>query len=202
MTPPDDLSTDHAVSQPSSADADASQTASSKDEVVIALDAMSGEQGAEAALEGLAESLEAAENARAVVFGDAKALAAHVARLGALGVTRIELRHSDSVIPMDASPREALRQGRDASMWRAIDAVASGEAHVAVSAGNTAALMAMSAVRLRTAPAFPSPRSQRFGRPAAQKASMSCWIWGRGSTPMPMLWWPMGLWEPHMRGSP
>ena len=52
---------------------------------------------------------------------------------------------------MDDKPSQALRQGRyKSSMWRAIDAVKTGEADVAVSAGNTGALMAMAKFCLRT----------------------------------------------------
>ncbi|MCI4664951.1 MAG: phosphate acyltransferase PlsX [Neomegalonema sp.] len=125
--------------------------------LVLAIDAMSGEQGPAAALEGLASRLSASPAARAIVFGDELKLAPHAARLGAAGMSRIELRHVSDVIPMDARPRDALRSGRNTSMWRAIDAVATGEAHVAISAGNTAALMAMAAIRLRVAPGAPKP---------------------------------------------
>jgi glycerol-3-phosphate acyltransferase PlsX len=42
-----------------------------------------------------------------------------------------------------------MRNGKDTSMWSAIDAVREGEASVAVSCGNTGALMAVSMIRLR-----------------------------------------------------
>jgi glycerol-3-phosphate acyltransferase PlsX len=52
---------------------------------------------------------------------------------------------------MDDKPSQALRQGRwKSSMWLAIDAVKKGEADVAISAGNTGALMAMAKIHLRT----------------------------------------------------
>jgi glycerol-3-phosphate acyltransferase PlsX len=61
------------------------------------------------------------------------------------------VRHTDVAVRMDAKPSQALRQGRHgSSMWLAIDAVKKGEADVAVSAGNTGALMAMATVHLRT----------------------------------------------------
>src|SRR4030095_5289636 len=50
-----------------------------------------------------------------------------------------------------AKPSQARRQGRwKSSMWLAIDAVKKGEADMAVSAGNTGALMAMAKFHLRT----------------------------------------------------
>jgi glycerol-3-phosphate acyltransferase PlsX len=54
-------------------------------------------------------------------------------------------------VAMDEKPSQALRRGRYiSSMWRSIEAVKSGEADVAVSAGNTGALMAMAKFCLRT----------------------------------------------------
>src|ERR1700747_1255842 len=51
---------------------------------------------------------------------------------------------------MHDKPSQALRRGRKtSSMWLAIDAVKKGEADVAVSAGNTGALMAMARLCLR-----------------------------------------------------
>jgi glycerol-3-phosphate acyltransferase PlsX len=59
---------------------------------------------------------------------------------------------------MDAKPSQALRHGRwKSSMWRALDAVKKGEADVAVSAGNTGALMAMAKFNLKTMPGIARP---------------------------------------------
>jgi len=49
---------------------------------------------------------------------------------------------------MEDKPSHVLRRGRETSMWRAIEAVKNKDAEVAVSAGNTGALMAMSMVQL------------------------------------------------------
>jgi glycerol-3-phosphate acyltransferase PlsX len=59
---------------------------------------------------------------------------------------------------MHEKPSQALRRGRKtSSMWLAIDAVKKGEADVAVSAGNTGALMAMARFNLRTLPGIDRP---------------------------------------------
>jgi glycerol-3-phosphate acyltransferase PlsX len=50
---------------------------------------------------------------------------------------------------MDEKPSQALRRGRNTSMWRAIESVAKKEAAVAISAGNTGALMAMARFNLK-----------------------------------------------------
>jgi glycerol-3-phosphate acyltransferase PlsX len=58
------------------------------------------------------------------------------------------LRHADDVVRMDEKPSAVLRSGKSTSMWSAIEAVRAGEAPVAVSCGNTGALMLMSMTRL------------------------------------------------------
>jgi phosphate acyltransferase len=66
--------------------------------------------------------------------------------------------HTDVVVKMDDKPSQALRRGRwKSSMWLAIDAVKKGEADVAVSAGNTGALMAMAKFHLHTMPGIERP---------------------------------------------
>ncbi len=61
------------------------------------------------------------------------------------------LIHADIAVKMDDKPSQALRQGRwKSSMWIAIEQVKKGHADVAVSAGNTGALMAMAKFCLRT----------------------------------------------------
>ena len=57
----------------------------------------------------------------------------------------------EMAIGMSDKPSVALRKGRKRStMWRALEAVKTGDAEVCVSAGNTGALMAMSRFVLRT----------------------------------------------------
>ena len=68
------------------------------------------------------------------------------------------LVHTDVAVKMDDKPSQALRQGRwKSSMWLAIDAVKKGEADVAVSAGNTGALMAMAKFNLKMLPGIERP---------------------------------------------
>jgi len=59
---------------------------------------------------------------------------------------------------MDAKPSVALRTGRrTSSMWLALEAVKKNEADVAVSAGNTGALMAMAKICLHMMPGLDRP---------------------------------------------
>ena len=117
--------------------------------VRIALDAMGGDFGPAVTIAGAARALEKHPDSRFLLVGDETAIRAELARYPGLAQAS-EVRHAAVAIRMDDKPSQALRQGRRvSSMWIAIEAVKKGEADVAVSAGNTGALMAMAKICLR-----------------------------------------------------
>jgi glycerol-3-phosphate acyltransferase PlsX len=66
--------------------------------------------------------------------------------------------HTDVAVKMDDKPSQALRHGRrNSSMWLALDAVRKNNADVAISAGNTGALMAMAKFCLKAMPGIDRP---------------------------------------------
>ncbi|NRG18426.1 phosphate acyltransferase PlsX [Rhizobiales bacterium] len=120
------------------------------DTITISLDAMGGDNGADVVIPGAAIALERRPNARFAIYGNEKIVLPILERYPALKAAST-FHHCDIAVAMDAKPSQALRQGRwKSSMWRSLEAVKTGEAHVAVSAGNTGALMAMSKFCLRT----------------------------------------------------
>ena len=128
-----------------------------KDNLTIALDAMGGDLGPDMVIPGAALSAIRHPGFRFLLFGDRARIAPLLERHPKLK-ERSEIRHTDVFVTMDAKPSQALRQGRGkSSMWQAIDAVRHGEAHAAVSAGNTGALMAMARFVLKTLPGISRP---------------------------------------------
>ena len=117
---------------------------------MISIDAMGGDHGPGVIgpAVGLAAQVLGRGAARFLLHGDAAVLEPIITQLG-LGPDICEIRHTNLVIPTDAKPAHAMRRGGGTSMWNAVDCVRSGEAHAAVSAGNTGALMAISRLRLR-----------------------------------------------------
>lgn len=83
------------------------------------------------------------------LVGDQAELAPLLAAAGLGGHPKITVLHASEVIGMDEKPMLALKRKKDASMVRAIELVKNGEASVAVSSGNTGALMAGATLRLR-----------------------------------------------------
>lgn len=124
--------------------------------MVIALDAMGGDDGASMVMAGAALALERYPKLSFIVFGDEAQVRPHLNRYPALKA-RCELRHTDSYISPEMKPSLALRQGRQSSMRLAINAVAAGEASSVVSAGNTGALMALAKFVLKTMPGIDRP---------------------------------------------
>ncbi len=121
-------------------------------QVTISVDAMGGDHGPPSVVDGVA--LAAQRHGRAVRFllhGDERALQPLLA-LQPQAAAVSEVRHTDTYVTMTDKPSEAIRRSRGSSMWNAVAAVKEGEAHAAVSAGNTGALMAISKVLLRMTP--------------------------------------------------
>src|SRR5215468_9371877 len=125
--------------------------------VRIALDAMGGDVGASVVIPGAAISLARHPNIEFLQFGDRGQIEPQLANHPALNaVSRVI--HTDVAVSMKDKPSQALRRGRKtSSMWLAIDAVKKGEADVAISAGNTGALMAMARFHLHTLPGIDRP---------------------------------------------
>jgi glycerol-3-phosphate acyltransferase PlsX len=117
--------------------------------LTISLDAMGGDAAPAMVLEGAAIICAEDFQVRFVLFGDEQVLAPLIARRPALA-GRYEIRHTDEVVSAEDKPSQIVRRGRNTSMWKSIAMVKEGEAAVAISAGNTGALMAMSVLQLRT----------------------------------------------------
>jgi phosphate acyltransferase len=125
--------------------------------VRIALDAMGGDIGAPVVIPGAAISLGRHRDTEFLLVGDRAKIEPELDRHPELKAAS-RIIHTDVAVSMEDKPSQALRRGRrTSSMWLAIDAVKKGEADVAVSAGNTGALMAMSRFHLRTLPGIDRP---------------------------------------------
>lgn len=114
----------------------------------LALDAMGGDHGPEVVVPGAALSLERHPDLDFILVGDDARIAPVLAAHPALAA-RARIVHTTHVVSMQEKPSQALRRGKGSSMWLALEAVQKGEAHAAVSAGNTGALMAMAKLILR-----------------------------------------------------
>jgi glycerol-3-phosphate acyltransferase PlsX len=119
-------------------------------DVRIAIDAMGGDEGPQMVVPGCALFLKRRQDVRFLIFGDESRVRPLIDADPALSAAST-LVHTDVAVQMGEKPSQALRKGRRvSSMWMAIEAVKKGDADVAISAGNTGALMAMAKVCLKT----------------------------------------------------
>lgn len=124
--------------------------------IVISVDAMGGDLGPAAVVAGLAEAAEKNPDIRFILHGPESELRKLLARHAGLE-SRCVLRNAPGVVTMSDKPSHVMRNGEGTSMWSAIESVRNGEATVAVSCGNTGALMAVSMIRLRKLPGVNRP---------------------------------------------
>jgi len=119
------------------------------DNIRISVDAMGGDNGPRVVFHGARLALRERRNTEFIFHGrkaDLEPLLEEFPELKASST----LRHCDNVIAMDEKPSQALRRGKgNSSMWAALQSVKDGEADVAISCGNTGALMAMATFCLR-----------------------------------------------------
>ncbi len=118
--------------------------------VRVAVDAMGGDHGPSVMVAGAAIALTRRPDTHFLFFGREPDIAPLLAAHSALAA-RSSVHHTAVAVRMEDKPSQALRAGRrTSSMWLAIEAVKKGAADVAVSAGNTGALMAMAKICLHT----------------------------------------------------
>ena len=115
----------------------------------IAIDAMGGDVGLAVMLAGAAAARRRHDGLTFLLVGDEPAIRAGLERHPNLAAAS-EVLHAPDKISGEDKPSQALRRAKTTSMGLAINAVKTGHAGAAVSAGNTGALMAMSKLALRT----------------------------------------------------
>ncbi len=122
----------------------------------IAVDAMGGDEGVRVMIEGAALARRRHDRFKFLLVGNETRIKAALENHPNLREAS-EILHADDVVSGDEKPTQALRRAKTTSMGLAINAVKTGDAGAAVSAGNTGALMAMAKLALRTMPGIDRP---------------------------------------------
>ena len=116
---------------------------------------MGGDQGPATVVAGISRSAKKNPDVAFIVHGPASELKPLIEKRGLS--SRCQIRDVSEIVTMDAKPSHVMRNGKGTSMWSAIESVRNGEAEVAVSCGNTGALMALSMIRLKRLPGVNRP---------------------------------------------
>lgn len=122
----------------------------------LAIDAMSGDHGLRSSLPAAAKAIAEIPLLKLTLLGQKQAILDECQRRS-IDPGLFTLIDVPDVIGMDDSPSVALRQKQQSSMWKAIELLRDGEVEGVVSAGNTAALVALSRFLLERSPGIRRP---------------------------------------------
>ena len=111
--------------------------------LTVSIDAMGGDAGPGIVVSALLKTILRHPDVQFILHGDEALLQPLLARQPKLK-GRATIEHASARVSMQDKPSHVLRRGKDTSMWHTIQSVKDGAADVAVSAGNTGALMAVS----------------------------------------------------------
>ncbi|PWF43144.1 phosphate acyltransferase PlsX [Massilia glaciei] len=125
--------------------------------IKISIDCMGGDHGPSVTIPAAIKFLATQPEAELILVGLEDELRAELKKLGAEANPRLSVVHASEVVTMDDPLEVALRRKKDSSMRVAIELVKEGKAKACVSAGNTAALMAVSRYVLKTMPGVDRP---------------------------------------------
>ena len=115
----------------------------------IAVDAMGGDNAPEKVLEGINLLFENNVDVHINIYGDENLILNCMKKYKYLNDKNCRIIHSPDKVPGDISVRDAIKLGKQTSMWMAIYSVKSGVNDIVVSSGNTGALLVMSKLILK-----------------------------------------------------
>lgn len=111
---------------------------------------MGGDHGPSVTIPAVLSFLRREPHAHLFLVGQQDIIIHQLKRLKAFGNPRLSIVHASEIVEMDDTLTVALRTKKDSSMRVAVNLVKEGQVQACVSAGNTAALMAISRYVLKT----------------------------------------------------
>ncbi len=115
----------------------------------VAVDAMGGDESPLKVIRGLDLFLQNNQNLKFLIFGNRDLINPILEKYPLVGPSSTII-HTNEKVKDDESPLEAVKNGKNSSMWLALTALKNKNADIALSAGNTAALLVMSRLILET----------------------------------------------------
>ena len=115
----------------------------------IAVDAMGGDNAPEKVLEGVNLLFKNKVDVHVDIFGDKNLILKSINKYKYLNKNNYNISHAPDKVPGNVSVRDAIKLGKQTSMWMAIDSVKSRKNDIIVSSGNTGALLVMSKLILK-----------------------------------------------------
>ena len=124
--------------------------------VIIAVDAMGGENAPKKILNGINLSLKKNKENYFYLVGDKKIINEEIKNNNLLK-DNSEIIHTNDIISDNESPLAAAKKGKETSMWKAIELLKNKKADISLSAGNTGAMLVISRLLLNTIEGITKP---------------------------------------------
>jgi len=119
------------------------------DIVKIAVDAMGGDKSPKKIIDGIEISLIKNKKNYFYLFGNEEKLKKEIGK-NSIIAKYSEIVHSEDIILDNESPLSAAKRGKNSSMWKTIESLKDKKADIALSAGNTGAMLVISRLLLET----------------------------------------------------
>jgi glycerol-3-phosphate acyltransferase PlsX len=123
---------------------------------VIAVDIMSGDQTPITRLNAVLDAIEGYPDVSFILVGNTNFINENLPKNSNIQ-NRVQIVESDQIVQMHDTPKDALKKGKETSLWKSLNIVHQGKAHALVSASNTAALVSFSKIILGTVPELDTP---------------------------------------------
>jgi glycerol-3-phosphate acyltransferase PlsX len=115
----------------------------------IAIDAMGGDNSPKKVIDGIGLFLKEDKKIFFNIFGDETLIQKHLTGNKNIPESNYKIFHCTTKIENENSVRDAIKMGKDSSMWRAIDSVDKKASDLIVSSGNTGALLVISKLLIK-----------------------------------------------------
>ena len=116
---------------------------------IIAVDAMGGDNSPNKIVEGISLFLKEDKNIFFNIYGKEDLIKKSLEKFSNISSDNCKIFNCETKIEDKNSVRDAIKVGKDSSMWRAIDSVKNKESHLIISSGNTGALLVISKLLIK-----------------------------------------------------
>jgi len=127
--------------------------------IIIAIDAMGGENSPDKNIEGISIFLKKNKNIKDLFFnlyGDEDLIKKKLHKYN-IPKSYYKIFHSSTVVSDEETPLTAIKNSKDSSMWNAINSQTELDSNITLSAGNTAVLLVVSRMLLKTIESVSKP---------------------------------------------
>ena len=116
--------------------------------IIIAVDAMGGDNSPSKVIEGISLHSKSTNNVNYKIFGNTDLINPLIDKYK-IPSERFNLNHTDKFVEGEDTALSAAKRGKNTSLWLAVESLKNDEAHAMVSAGNTGALFLISKLNLK-----------------------------------------------------